>query len=99
MNTLLIVLAIWHIEGGAATRYPYGVKSVKVTTAAEAREVCIRTVDNNKQRWERAGKPGCFLDFLGDRYCPAKYDKRGNANWKRNIKRRLNHNTCDCRTE
>ncbi len=27
-----------------------------------------------------------FIDFLGDRYCPASVDPQGNENWKRNVR-------------
>lgn len=82
-----IVEAIWVVEGGAGTRFPYGVKSVPVRDAAEAREVCARTVRRNYVRWGEAGRPGRFLDFLGDRYCPGAADPVGNVNWKRNMGR------------
>lgn len=93
-NILLIVTAIWHIEGGAHTRFPYGIRSVDTRgNVALARHIATTTVRNNLVRWRRAGSPGCFLDFLADRYCPPQSDQRGNKRWKVNIKRRLNHAT------
>lgn len=85
-NVAMIVAAIYHIEGGANTRYPYGIKSVKTDNP---KAVCVRTVENNLHRWHQAGKPGHFLDFLADRYCPPRYDPVGNKRWKRNIRSRL----------
>jgi len=49
-------------------------------------KVCLNTIRNNHRRWEAAGKPGKFLDFLADRYCPKSADPVGNRNWKKNVK-------------
>ena len=76
--------AIKRVEN--SPRYPYGIKSVKAKNASEARQVCRNTVVNNYRRWEAAGKPGEFVNFLADRYCPPSADPAGNANWKRNMK-------------
>jgi hypothetical protein len=92
-NILAIVAAIYIIEGGDNTRYPYGIKSVPVRDKAEARQVCENTVRNNLVCWERAGRPGEYLDFLADRYCPPSVDPVGNRNWKRNIRSQLRKKT------
>jgi hypothetical protein len=78
--------AIYRVEGGAKAKAPYGILSVKVANAAEARKVCLNTIRNNHTRWIRAGKPGKFLDFLADRYCPKSVDPIGNRNWKKNVR-------------
>jgi len=78
--------AIYRVEGGAKAKAPYGILSVKVANAAEARKVCLTTIRNNHTRWIRAGKPGKFLDFLADRYCPKSADPVGNRNWKKNVR-------------
>lgn len=78
--------AIWRVEGGAKARVPYGILSVRVKDAAEARRVCLNTIRNNHRRWIAAGRPGDYLDFLADRYCPPSVDPVGNRNWKHNIK-------------
>jgi hypothetical protein len=75
--------AIYRAEGGAHTRWPYGIKSV---ITANPRRVCLNTIHHNWQCWRKAGCPGDFIDFLADRYCPASADPIGNANWKRNVK-------------
>jgi len=79
--------AIYRVEGGAKTRFPYGIKSVKVSGEAEARRVCENTIRNNLARWRKAGAQGEYLDFLADRYCPPSVDPTGNFNWKKNIKK------------
>jgi hypothetical protein len=81
-----IANAIYRAEGGAHTRFPYGVMSVKVSDANQARLVCIATIQNNWKRWQAAGSHGDFIDFLADRYCPPSVDPQGNANWKHNVK-------------
>lgn len=78
--------AIYLAEGGEKARVPYGILSVKVKSRLHARRVCINTINNNLKRWNNAGKPGDFISFLGDRYCPRSVDPRGNENWKRNVK-------------
>lgn len=82
-----MVDCIYLVEGGAKARVPFGILSVKVNGYAEARRVYLNTVRNNYRRWEKAGKPGEFADFLGNVYCPASADPKGNANWRRNFKR------------
>lgn len=74
--------AIYKIEGGSKTRYPYGIMSVKTS---DPRRVCINTCRNTYQRWLKAGRPGCYLNFLADRYCPPSADPTGNKNWKKNV--------------
>jgi len=91
------VQAIWTAEGGTNASVPYGILSVPVRNREEARQVCERTVVNNLRRWQAAGRPGCFYNWLGDRYAPAAADKRGNVNWKRNVRALLKHQTCNCK--
>jgi hypothetical protein len=75
---------IYRIEGGAKTRHPYGVLSVRTK---DPRRVCIVSIKNNYKRWETAGRPGRFGDFMADRWCPASADAVGNRNWKSNFQR------------
>ena len=79
--------AIYRAEGGARARVPrYGILGVPVHGAAEARQVCLRTIDTNRARWTAAGAPGDFIDFLGNVYCPPSADPTGNRNWRHNVK-------------
>lgn len=84
-----IVNAIWRIEGGAKTRFPYGIKSIPCS-GQECRRIAYNTVRNNYKRWGKAGGHGDYIDFLADRYCPPKSDLKGNRNWKQNMRRILN---------
>lgn len=95
-NVAAIVAAIYLVEGGTRAAVPFGISSVRVDTFAQARRVCENTVVNNLKRWRFHDAPGCFFDWLGDRYCPPQHDPRGNRHWKANIKRRLHPDGCDC---
>ncbi len=77
--------AIRHAEGNAN----YGILSVQCTPGDDCRRICANTVRNNYKRWIKAGRPGTYLDFLGNRYCPvgAINDPHGlNKNWVKNVK-------------
>ena len=80
-----ITSAIYRAEGGSQTRYPYGIRSVRVRDSSEARMFCVRSIKNNYSRWESAGKPGCFIVFMGKRYCPPTKHAL-NSNWVHNVK-------------
>jgi len=79
--------AIYRAEGGAKARVPYGILSVKVSSEAEARRVCLNTIKNNHTRWIKAGKPGSYLSWLANRYCPKSADPVGHRNWLANVSR------------
>lgn len=77
--------AIFLAEGGDKARVPYGVLSVKVKDKADARRITITSINNNIKRWEKAGKPGTFIDFMANRWCPVASDPIGNRNWRKNV--------------
>ena len=81
----VIANAIYKIEGGNHTKYPYGIKSINVKDSFAARTICINTILNNHKRWIAANKPIDFLDYLANAYCPKSCDAIGNKNWKTNI--------------
>lgn len=81
--------AIYVVEGGKKTRYPYGIKSVPVSGAHEARAVCLRTIQNAHTDWLIDGQPGDYIRYLARRYCPPQADPVGHRNWLRNIRARL----------
>jgi len=76
---------VFKIEGGSKTRWPYGVKSVKVSGEAEARRVTINSINNGWKRWEAAGKPEPFTIHFARRWCPPSADPVGFRNWTNNI--------------
>lgn len=88
LNADKIADAIYVIEGGKKTKYPYGIKSISTKgNRAKARQICINTIRNTHKRWIAANKPNNFLDYLADRYCPASVDRVGNKRWKVNIRK------------
>ena len=42
----------------------FGVRSEKVKSREEAQRILDNSVRNNRLRWEKAGKPGKFVDFM-----------------------------------
>lgn len=75
--------AIYVAEGGIRTKFPYGIKSVRTNNP---RRVCLVSVRNNWQRWQDAGCPGDFIDFMGQRYCPPQAHPL-NRHWAKNVRR------------
>jgi len=78
--------AIYRIEGGSKTIYPYGVRSINTGgDKSKAKQICEKTIVNNFRRWQNSNKSIDFLTFLANRYCPPSADKKGNSNWIKNI--------------
>jgi hypothetical protein len=93
-----LVDAIYVIEGGAKTKYPYGIKSITIKGDTEqervayARKICWNTVQNQHDRWIKAGSKGDYLESLANRYAPigAGNDPKGlNNNWLKNLRKVL----------
>ncbi len=84
---------IYLVEGGSKTKYPYGIKSIDTGGNIKfARQICLNSIKNNYIRWEKAGKPGDFIQFMGNRWCPVESDKIGNKNWIKNMNWYLKQN-------
>lgn len=82
-----IVNAIYIIEGGAKTKYKYGIKSIKTNNP---KQICINTVRNNTIRYKNQSKYTNYFEFLGSRYCPVEGDRTGlNKNWTGNLQKIL----------
>lgn len=86
-----VVDAIYWAEGGAKTKYPYGIKSVKVKSVAEARAVCYNTVNRKHIDWIAQGRKGDFLVFLQKTYCPTSgnltaKERELNGYWLKNVR-------------
>lgn len=84
--------AIYLAEGGARAKKPFGILSVPCYDYETCRVIAYNTVRNNFKRWQAAGRPGEYLDFLADKYCPPSVDPQGNRNWKRNVRAILRRN-------
>ena len=90
-----IVNAIYLAEGGAATRYPFGILSVKCDGYDECRRICFNTVRNNRKRYSAWGRKkfDTYLEFLASRYAPvgvANDPRDLNKNWLKNVRYFLN---------
>ena len=82
-----IVNAIYIIEGGAKTKWPYGILTKYKHTSP--RQACFNTVAHKRRDWLKAGRSGSFLAYLAGRYAPlnASNDPTGlNRNWERNLR-------------
>ena len=81
-----ICSAIYIIEGGDQTNYPYGIKSVNCDGKEDCKNVCFNTVVNNVRRYTTYGftTHATFLEFLQSRYCPL--SDKGCENWLPNLK-------------
>jgi hypothetical protein len=87
--------AIFRAEGGYRATYLYGIRSVRYKDEAEARQICLNTIRNNKRRFFQQDKYGDFLEFLASRYAPlnAPNDPKGlNRNWLKNVRYFLSKN-------
>lgn len=85
-----LATAIFHAEGGNATRHPYGILAkYKVTTP---RQACINTIRSKHKEWTAKGSKGDYLRYLQSRYAPTDgvvlNDPTGlNRNWYKNVKK------------
>ena len=79
--------AIYLAEGGSKAKRPYGILTVKCKTHAEYRRVCLNTIRNAYNRWN---KKGDFVDFLAKTYAPTEgvssSTSKLNKNWPKNVK-------------
>lgn len=85
INQKALVDAIYIAEGKERAKKPFGILSVPCSGYADCRRICENTVRNNLKRWERKGRPGDFINFLGARYAPVPAHPL-NANWARNVR-------------
>jgi hypothetical protein len=78
-----IANAIYRAEGGTATEYPYGIRSIDTHgDKVYARKICLNSIRNAEKRWIKAGKPEDFIVFIGRRYSPPNI----NPNWVKLVK-------------
>lgn len=80
-----LLAAIRRSEGGDKAKVHYGILSVPTKGEEDARRIALNTVKNNYKRWNTAGQPGSYIDFLASRYVPESADKQGNINWRKNV--------------
>lgn len=69
-NLNQIVSAIYAIEGGSKTHYPYGISRYGHITTTEAKQICANTVRNNYRRWQVSSQKDDYYAFLSKKYDP-----------------------------
>jgi len=77
-----VVSAIYRVEGGTNTHYPYGIKSIHTTNP---KQVCLNTVNHALRDYTPHKVDRAFITFLASRYCPVSADRKGNHNWQVNM--------------
>lgn len=87
LNLKRIVYAIRITENGSpgnefGVQHPRAADTDLNTQAGWA----AATVAKNYERWLAADRPGEFITYLGDRYCPPESDPDGNATWASNVR-------------
>ena len=84
--------AIFKAEGGHKTKHEYGILAHYQHTTP--RQACLNTISHSRKRWEAAGKPCNFVEYLSRSYCPigALNDPTGlNYNWVKNVSYFMTH--------
>lgn len=69
----------------------YGIKTIKCKTEKDCREICLRTIKNNRIRYKKDARQPVedYLSYLSRIYAPigARNDPKGlNNNWLRNVR-------------
>ena len=80
-----LVGAIYWAEGGPRARYLYGIRSVKYSSKAKAKQACLETIQKNRRKWAEAGYQGDFIDYLHKIYAPPEAHPL-NKHWARNVR-------------
>ena len=62
--------AIFLAEGGDKAQHLYGIVSVEYKDKAEARQICLNTIRNQRKRHAKHDCGKDYLTCLRDRYCP-----------------------------
>ena len=86
-GVLELVDAIYQAEGGHKASVPYGLIYSAWCKAEPGwcRYYATEIVRIKHDQWVRRGKPGEFIDYLGDSYCPESAHPL-NKHWKKNVK-------------
>ena len=79
----LILLSINIAEGNVPGR-EFGIMNPEANTLDKQAGWCAASIVKSRARWNKAGKPGDFITFMGARYCPPD-DHPLNKNWVGNV--------------
>ena len=87
--------AIWLAEGSEKAKFTYGIRSISYKNKAEARQICLNTIRNQRKRHSRHNCGKTYLECLAERYCPTQgkltaQEKRLNRYWLKNVLYYLN---------
>lgn len=85
-----LAMAIYHAEGGAATKYPFGIRSVYCGSFIDCKRCCKETIRNNRKRFILYGhkRYQSYIEYLASRYCPStgRENAQGEHNaWIKNV--------------
>lgn len=80
-----IMYAIRKAENGRPG-LEFGIMNPEADTYSKQAGWAVCTVQKNYDRWLKDNQDKEYIDYLGDRYCPAEVDPEGNVNWKKNVK-------------
>ena len=83
--------AIFKAEGGMKAEYWYGIRSVNYDDLADARQICLNTIRNQRVRHANHDCGYEYLECLGNRYAPTEgvktlREKQLNKYWLGNVK-------------
>lgn len=86
-----LAMAIYHAEGGDKAKYPFGIRSVHCDSFSDCKNICEKTIRNNRYRFAQDGhkRYRSYLEYLADRYCPSHGRKNAQAEhdaWLKNVK-------------
>ena len=84
-----LLKAIYKHENSQHNGYCMAVLSPKYKGCEAQVKRCLGIIRAEWIKWERRGRKGSYINHLSSCYCPARWDKMGNANWRRGIKRML----------
>jgi len=79
----LILLAIRRAENGGPGRQ-FGIMDKRANTLDLQAAWCACSIVKARKRWNDAGRPEGFIQFMGRRYCPPDANPL-NKNWVKNV--------------
>ena len=84
-----LLRAIYKHESSQHRGYCMAVLSSEYNGCRAQVKQALNIIRQEWRRYENNGRQGKFVNHLANRYCPARWDKQGNKNWKRGIRKLL----------
>lgn len=91
-----LLQAIYRAEGGEKAKAPYGLihSSWCMDEPGWCKYYANEVIRVHRKRWERAGNPGDWIEYLGSKWAPTQgvsdWESSYNKNWIRNVRFFLN---------